>query len=197
MSPEEYKKFLDFYRDAFKKYGDSAQSLHWIDEKSQNIRFEIFNKIADLNGKNILDVGCGLGDFYKFFIAKNIQVDYTGIDIVPDFINRAKEKFPGTKFRVENILSTVGTYDYVFASGALNFTVSDSKNYYFSIIKKMFDCSKYGLAFNMLNKNVQETNEIYYSFDIDEVKAYCETLTKNIMIISDYVPWDFTVYMYK
>src|ERR1035437_4210533 len=139
MIPVDEKRFFDFYKEALSLYGNDVKSLHWIDDKSQNIRFEIFNKIADLNNnlskKSALDVGCGFGDLYKFFISQHIEVDYTGIDIIPDFISRAKEKFPEAKFRVEDIFSTNEKYDYIFASGSLNFTVTDSKNYYFSMIK--------------------------------------------------------------
>lgn len=197
MNDDDQKRLRDFYEDALKTYGTDPRSVHWASEESQKVRFEVLNKVADLSGKRILDVGCGLGDLYKFFITKEILVNYTGIDIVPAFIDRARERFPGATFRVADIFSVNEQYDYVLASGALNFAVADSKEYYFAIIKKMFECSQRGLAFNMLNRAEHANDETYVSYDIDEVVAYCKTLTDNVVVVADYLPWDFTVYMYK
>ncbi|HAT68580.1 MAG: hypothetical protein A2481_02555 [Candidatus Yonathbacteria bacterium RIFOXYC2_FULL_47_9] len=197
MHNDDQKRILNFYEDALRIYGNDARSVHWSNEETQSVRFDALCKVADLTNKSVLDVGCGLGDLYKFFISKQITVDYAGIDIVPAFIERAQERFPNASFRAADIFSVNEEYDYVLASGALNFTVSNSKEYYFSMIKKMFDCSKKGLAFNMLNKAEHSNDETYVSYDIDEVTAYCKTLTNDVIVVSDYLPWDFTVYMYK
>lgn len=197
MHDDDKKRILGFYEDALKKYGTDVRSVHWSNEETQKVRFEVLNKVANLSGKRVLDAGCGLGDLYKFFIAKEIPVDYTGIDIVPAFIDRARERFPDATFRVADIFSMNDQYDYVLASGALNFAVADSKEYYFSMIKKMFDCATLGLAFNMLNKVEHSNDETYVSYDIDEVVAYCKMLTDKVVVVADYLPWDFTVYMYK
>lgn len=197
MNEDDKKRIFDFYEGALKRYGTDPRSVHWAEEETQKVRFEILNNIADLRDKRILDVGCGLGDLYKFFITKEIHVDYTGIDIIPDFIARAQERFPDAVFKTTDIFSVNEQYDYVLASGALNFAVADSKEYYFSMIKKMFECSKNGLAFNMLNKAEHSNDETYSSYDIGEVVAYCKTLTDKVAVVTDYLPWDFTIYMCK
>lgn len=197
MHEDDQKRIRDFYEGALETYGTDPRSVHWASEESQKIRFEVLNKIADLNGKRVLDVGCGLGDLYKFFITKEIPVEYAGIDIVPIFVARAQERFPDATFRVADIFSVNEQYDYVLASGALNFAVVDSKEYYFSMIKKMLECAASGLAFNMLNKAEHSNDETYVSYDIDEVVAYCKTLTDKVVVLADYLPWDFTIYMYK
>lgn len=197
MHDDDHKRILNFYEDALQVYGNDARSVHWSNKETQSVRFDALCKVADLNNKSVLDVGCGLGDLYKFFISKQIAVDYTGIDIVPVFVERARARFPDTDFRVADISVLNEQYDYVLASGVLNLTVADSKNYYFSLIKKMFECSKKGLAFNMLNKAEHSNDETYVSYDIDEVTAYCKTLTDKVVVVTGYLPWDFTVYMYK
>lgn len=197
MHDDDKNRILGFYKSALKTYGTDPRSVHWAGEETQKVRFEVLSKIADLRGKRVLDVGCGLGDLYKFFITKEISVDYTGIDIVPAFIARARERFPDAVFKIEDIFSLNEQYDYVLASGALNFAVAGGKEYYFSMIKKMFECAQGGLAFNMLNSAEHSNDETYISYDIDEVVAYCKTLTDNVVIVTDYLPWDFTIYMYK
>ena len=197
MTPEEKQRLINYYENSLKEYGDNAQAVHWLNHNTQEIRFEILSKIADLNNKKILDVGCGLGDLYKFLISKNINTEYSGIDIVPEFIAKAQKHFPNLKFQIKDISDINEEYDYILASGVFSFNVEDSKNYYFSLIKRIFEHAKYGFAFNMLNSVAHNTDETYFAYDVNEVLAYCKTLTENVKIVSDYLPQDFTVYMYK
>lgn len=55
-------------------------------------------------GGKVLDVGCGYGRVIDFLPDK--VTDYTGIDISPDFIKRAKEKYPKHKFVLGDIRET-------------------------------------------------------------------------------------------
>lgn len=197
MNIEDKKRILSFYEDSFAKYGNDPRSIHWSGEISQNVRFEILNNIASLSGMSVLDVGCGLGDLYKFFISKQIPVDYTGIDIVPSFIERARERFPEAEFEVRDAINLKKDFDYIFASGTLNLTIENSKEYYFDVIEKMFAHSKHGLAFNMLDFSSHPTDETYVSFSVDEVVAYCKTISNNVVVTRGYLPQDFTVYMYR
>jgi len=56
--------------------------------------------LADLNfeGKTILDVSCGFGDIIPLIAKKAKKINYTGVDIVPEFIQVAKEKYPRHRF---------------------------------------------------------------------------------------------------
>lgn len=198
MSTHDPKEILDFYEDSFSKYGTDARSVHWSGEISQTARFQVLANIAPLENKRILDAGCGLGDLYKFFLTKKIEVDYFGIDIMPAFIARAKERFPEAHFELGDIASIQEQYDYIFASGALTIAADYAdKDYYFEMIRVMFEHAKEGIAFNMLNQATYQGDKTYISYDIDEVTEYCKTLTDHVVVVSDYLPQDFTVYMYK
>ncbi|MFA5997446.1 MAG: class I SAM-dependent methyltransferase [Candidatus Paceibacterota bacterium] len=197
MNIDDKKKITAFYEDVYAKYGTDARSVHWADEHNQLVRFETLSKIANLSGKSVLDVGCGLGDLYKYFVSHSIPVDYSGIDIVPTFIDRARERFPDGRFLCGDAETLNTEYDYVLASGVLSFVIPNDKEHYFAMIKKMFDHAKEGLAFNMLNETAHPSDDTYLSYNIDEVAKYCKTLSPRVVVVSDYLPWDFTVYMYK
>ena len=48
----------------------------------------------ELNGsETVLDVGCGLGDFYRWLNTKHNNINYTGIDITTSMIDIAKSGF--------------------------------------------------------------------------------------------------------
>ncbi len=57
---------------------------------------KIANELEELQGKRVLDIGCGTGNLAKWFRFK----DYTGIDPNKSYIQKAKEKFPELEFRV-------------------------------------------------------------------------------------------------
>lgn len=197
MNHDDKKRIVDFYENALAQYGNDARSVHWADTHSQEIRFEILNKIAPLENKCVLDVGCGLGDLYKFFAAKKIAADYSGIDIVPAFIEKARMRFPGASFLCGDAETVQKNYDYIFASGVLSFAVSGGKEHYFEMIKLLFEHAKEGLAFNMLKAGEHVSNDTFITYDPQEVVNYCKTLSPHVELVEGYLPWDFTIYMYK
>src|SRR5438874_1278671 len=119
MNETDKGRLLEFYEDSLQQYGDhDARSVHWTDERNQRVRFEILLCVTHLNGKTVLDVGCGLGDLYKLLKEKDISVNYTGIDIVPDFISKAQEHYPEAIFKCQDIFDIEETCDVIIASGA-------------------------------------------------------------------------------
>jgi ubiquinone/menaquinone biosynthesis C-methylase UbiE len=66
--------------------------------KSGLTRYEsVFNKL-DKN-LDILEVGCGLGDFYGYLKERNFEMkSYKGFDLSPKLIEMAKSKFPETEW---------------------------------------------------------------------------------------------------
>jgi SAM-dependent methyltransferase len=197
LGDRDSRRIREFYGEAFARHGVDPKSLHWINSYNQRRRFEVLAAAGDLRGASILDVGCGLGDFLEFLKERGIDADYTGIDIVPQFIEAARSRFPDGKFLLENILEMVGEFDYVLASGAMSFRVEDNENYYFEVIKRMFDLSRRAAAFNMLDRRAHEETDIYAVYDPREIALFCETIARRIDVAIDYMPDDFTVYMYK
>lgn len=64
------------YQKSLAKYGKSFKALRWTKKDAQAERFEQLLADVDLNGKNILDFGCGMGDIVPF-IKKDLKVSNT------------------------------------------------------------------------------------------------------------------------
>ncbi len=62
------------------------------------IRLELPQLIESLQIKSIVDVPCG--DFLWFSKIDLIDIDYLGLDIVPDLISQLKLEYPNQKFQV-------------------------------------------------------------------------------------------------
>jgi SAM-dependent methyltransferase len=86
----------------------SLEATHPADRRS------IADWVAPLVGP-VLDVGCAPGHWTKFLADRGAAVE--GIDLVPWFIEQARESFPGIPFRVAPLMSP-GVPD-GYASGIL------------------------------------------------------------------------------
>lgn len=197
LSPEDKKRIIDYYRQHLAKHGMySAQALSWIDENSQIIRFQALVEVGDLSGQSILDVGSGLGDLYAFLGQRFKNFRYQGIDLVPDLVQKAREKYPGVDFKNIDIMDFKGKYDYVLSSGAFSFKVQNHKEFYFEMIKKLFSLAKKGVAFNMLNRKGHVDDDLFAAYDLNEVRDFCQKLTPKVKINHQYSIQDFTVFLY-
>jgi hypothetical protein len=105
---EEEIKTVERYGDLFKAHGQSHLALDWGSVEGQKLRFKILSEISDLNGKKILDIGCGLADFSRWFKENDIEVEYTGLDITPRIIKECKNIYPDLEFLQGSILYLYG-----------------------------------------------------------------------------------------
>src|SRR3954463_14352811 len=83
--------------------------------RAQRMRFETFLLEHDLAGKTILDVGCGVGDFWAHLRRRQIDCEYLGIDLSPEMVRRSQERFPEATFEARDLLawSPAQPFDYV------------------------------------------------------------------------------------
>src|SRR5206468_1241171 len=88
------------YRDAFARYGESPKSLHWWDYPSMATRFRQLVLDLDIEGKTVLDAGCGMGDLLPFLYMKADNFRYLGVDVNPEFIEIARKRYEGHRFEV-------------------------------------------------------------------------------------------------
>jgi SAM-dependent methyltransferase len=76
--------------------------------------------LGGLVGKNILDAGCGLGDYAAGFYDRGAHV--TGIDISPDMIRNARDRNANVDFQVMDMLDIPDEWDNLY-DGILCITV--------------------------------------------------------------------------
>lgn len=191
-------RIIDFYLGHLKKNGvESAQTLNWTNKRNQLLRFNALARIGNLENASILDVGSGLGDLYGYLSAQKLSFRYYGIDIVPEFISLAKQKYPQGNFGSEDIFSMGQKYDYVLASGSLSFTVANNDVFYQQMIKKMYELANIGLGFNMLDVHYYTPDAIYAVYDPEKIADFCKTFATKTYLIRGYVEGDFTIFLYK
>lgn len=179
------------------KSDDDPILLGWRDRDSQTSRFNVFTEECVTDGDRVLDFGCGLSDLYKYLLDKGINVEYTGIDIMPDFIKKSKDRF-GDEIKIlnTNILYFFEEFEWVFTSGT--FSVGFTMDSVLEHVKHFLSISKKGVCFNLLNKDTF-SGDVQVAFNPDEVKnVLTESLDDvDIKVIEGYYPDDFTIVINK
>src|SRR6266446_2706682 len=130
MNPQVREMMVADYRGRFHKYGDAPEAVG-MSADGQRFRFQKLMEIGDLRNRRVLDLGCGIGDFYPFLIEKFGQLDYTGIDLVPEMVAFAAQKYPGARFLCRDISkdAVAESFDYVLASVVFNNAMPDCDAY--------------------------------------------------------------------
>ncbi len=193
---------LKHYQRNFKKFGVDPKALSWGSRGAAHQRFRQMWAEIDFNNKSVLDVGCGFGEMAKFLHKRYKNVKYTGVDIVPEFIEEARKAHPYYNFETRDYFNNPinAQFDVVMASGTLNSYLGD-KNISFrkNAIKVMFEHSKKVCVFNMLGGHpaleTLEGSNVWYA-DSLEILDYCMSLTRRVILRANYHPTDFTIFMF-
>lgn len=199
---EDKKIISDYYGRKIEKYKNGPEIVGWS-KRGQLIRFEILSEIGDLKNKKILDIGCGLGDFYEFLTKnKGIKLKgYLGIDANPILIERAKRKYPKANFEVRDLLKNPikNRFDYVFESGIFGVETPNWQDMTKQLLIRMFDACKIGVAANFLSDSIpfKKTSGIHYENPSNVLDFVGKNLSSRTILKHDYLPHDFTIYIYK
>ncbi len=185
---------IDAYRRLAALPGD-AQRVGWPARWVQLLAFEMLAGIADLHSADVLDVGCGLGDFYAYLAARGGVGTYRGVDLSPDFVAEAQARYPGASFAVADVLAEgVEPADYVFASGLFDVRTPDSPAMLRAVLRRLFALARCGLAWNIfLDPPMPEQ----YSEPLGALAGFCAALTPYVVARTDYNLNHATFYLYR
>lgn len=190
---------INLYQSLLTEHGNSFRSLDWGSRESQIKRFEILADIGVSAGDSLLDVGCGLADLYEWLQKNKPGVNYSGIDITPEMVTRAKARFPDVDLSNATIFDPKYSgklYDYVVASGIFFFRKENPMDYMVRVINSMFRISRKGIAFNSLSAWAKDRTDGEFLADPYDVIEYCRTLSPYVKIRHDYHPSDFSIFLY-
>lgn len=208
---------IDYFERLLAQHGPNYKALDWNSQDSQRLRYKILKEIfvygRKASGLALLDIGCGLGDFYGFLKAEGLltrhRINYTGYDISPKLLEAAKKKYPDAKFELKDILEDRRIYkcDYLFCSGIFNIRTTeeaDHLDFVKEMLFRLYDLASFGVAVNFLSEGalpISDPEELksgrYYYFKPEEILNFCRYVCGRFIIRHDYHPGDFTVYLLK
>ena len=193
----------DHYKKLLTEHGDSHLSAQYSSVRSQEARFAQLLRCGDIEGKKILDFGCGTATLAGFIKKSGIKCDYTGYDFVEEFYPIAQEKYPDARFIKENQIEKE-TFDFNFISGVFNNLHSNNQKFYQETVAALFKSASQCVAFNMMSAYVDYRDEGLFYIYPEQVFTYCKkNITPFVTIVNDYqltegvIPFEFACFLYK
>ncbi|MHC4218242.1 MAG: class I SAM-dependent methyltransferase [Planctomycetota bacterium] len=149
------KAYLQPYREAVERFGAGFRATLWNDPEAQALRFDVMIGLADLEGRTVLDVGCGHGDFAARLLERRVPfARYVGVDAVRELVEAAGarrldrcEFACGDAVADPSVLRS-GEPDFVCISGTLNTMDEDTAR---SLVAGAFAAATRAVVFNFLS----------------------------------------------
>ena len=109
----------------------------FLDKEAANMLWGSFLDIVkELNIKNLLDIGCGGGDFY--LMVKTADIDVKGVDLSPSQVKRAKKK--GCDCENKNICDMKEKFEAATAIfDVINYMDKKELKIFFSCVEKVVE----------------------------------------------------------
>lgn len=201
------KKLQLHYAKLFSLHGPSPLGVDWgNDEAKALLRYEkMLNVLNKFQQKpSMMDVGCGYGGLYQYALSKNIDINYTGIDVADNMVNWAISNLPSANFICADVLAFEfrEAFDYVVCNGILTQKLSipalQMDEFAAQLIRRLFSLCRIGIAFNVMSTKVNYfSNNLYYR-NPAELLAWClAEISPHIRIDHGYPLFEYTVYLYR
>ncbi len=196
MPDDDREAYLAPYLDAAAEYGAGFSTLLWASPQTQRARFEAIRRAYDLEGRRVLDAGCGRADFLIYLLEHGVRPsEYIGVEAVEP-LARAAEAHGLSRARIVRAdfvrnpgCLAVGADAIVF-SGALN-TVDDAT--FFVTLRHALFASGDACVFNFLSSNHLAGRSYLFWRSPADVKAFLDGLGAQVEVHRGYLTGDCTI----
>lgn len=184
------------YAPLVKQHGATHRAVDWGSPHGQDTRFRVLLEGQQQPATRLLDVGCGVGHLVDLLKNQAFKGSYLGLDLVPEMVQAAHVRHPEWDFREEPMGSAGAAFrpDYVVGSGL--FTFADQQRLE-QTVEAMFMLTSRVVAFNTLSVWGDRPTTGEFCADPAGVVEFCRNLTRRVVLRHDYLPHDFTIYLYK
>ncbi|PKL33839.1 MAG: hypothetical protein CVV40_00325 [Planctomycetes bacterium HGW-Planctomycetes-2] len=84
-------EYLKPYLEAAREFGPSFEATLWLSREKQRERFAVIAEMAELEGRLVVDAGCGLGDFAAYLAEVGVKVGgFVGLEGVESVVREAR-----------------------------------------------------------------------------------------------------------
>jgi len=199
LTPESKEALAANYRNLLREHRCSPEATQ-MSAEGQAFRFEKLAEIGDLSDHTVLDLGCGIGDFFPVLSQHHPDVQYTGLDILPEMIDCARTRFSGVEFLSRDILQDGldREFDYVLISAMFNNDIPDGTGFLKQMVAAAFAKCRIGLGFNFISNRVNFSSPGMAYHDPMEVLGFCiDQLSRKVNLHHHYARCDVSVFVYR
>ena len=191
-----------YYAAKLEAHGSTSQGVDWNGIESHERRHRQFLYLLKGNpDASVIDLGCGFGDFLRFLRAEGYRGSFTGYDIAPSMIEKARQihgESEDHRWRVGAVPAE--SADFAIASGIFNvkgdFPNESWSRYVLQTIDILSQAGRHGFAFNMLSTSSDPDRRrpnLYYADPVDMLAHCLARYGRSIALLQDYGLYEFTV----
>lgn len=185
------------YTNLYSQHGDSPESV-MIPRDNQSVRYDAVSKLLPNGSRfSFLDYGCGLGHQKRYFMENGFKnVEYTGVDINPEFLEFCRRTYPDSSFlsRDDFLLASDG-YDYVSFIGTFNLLYTeetDHEDFIFSELASLWKSTRRAMFMNFMSTAVDFTQEGSHHQDLGSLYEFvANNLSRRILVESRFLPYEY------
>jgi SAM-dependent methyltransferase len=198
------KRILGHYEPRIRPSRASYDILDWASASSQRARFEVLADNVALDGKSLLDVGCGLGDLWGFLKERGTEADYTGVDLSEKMLMEARRRYPQGSFVCADIFDAGQaaplpreSYDVVYCSGVFNLNLGNNEGFLPGAVGRLMALASQTLVFNLLHVRARGGDANYAYYDPNQVIQAVSRPGWEMQVLDRYLHNDFTVICHR
>ena len=179
--------------------GTDLEKLAWSHERTQRMRFEAFLLEHEVDGRSVLDLGCGLGDFYAHLRRRGLAVTYTGFDLSRQMVRLCRARYPEAAFEQGNILEyePAHRFDFTVAFGIHNIRVTAGREILELVTGRQFALARIAAHVSLLTDRASGFAPEIQAWRAEEVLAMALRITPHVVLRHDYLHNDFSVTLYQ
>lgn len=194
-------ELASMYDNRVKSTKNSWESCGWGSEDEQYGRYLVVGSKIHQNA-SVLDVGCGEADFGNELKRRDITSDYTGIEISPLMLERAKVKCPHGKFENVGLMDYMGgSREIVTAIGTFNVNMGvDQYRYLYEQLKRCFELCHVGACatISINNQGVDiPSDSVVYWYDEKKVFEVVREISPYYILNTASAAMEMLVWIYK
>jgi SAM-dependent methyltransferase len=201
VSRDDLQKGLDqtraYWEARAKAPGNDLDKQEWSHKRTQRMRFEAFLLQHDLNGKSVLDVGCGLGDFYAHLQQRRIDARYVGYDLAEGMIEHCRERYPDQHFESGDFFETLsGRFDYTVAFGIHNVRVDSGRQILEMVTRRQYQLARIAAYVSLLTDRYIHFAPHLQAWHPEELLSLALQITPYVSLQHNYLHNDFSITLY-
>lgn len=202
MREADRQKVVGHYEQRLDRHGYSTQALGWSKAGRHDLRFRVLAAPALAEPESsVLDVGCGFADLYQFLRGQGWRGRYLGIDLVPGFLEIARQRHPGIEVRqadISELADLPRKFDYVIASGIFEFQMAqqDTAQYVAAALGNMFRAAGKLACADFMTSYVDFQHPGAWHCNPGWALAQGKKLSRRVALRHDYLPFEFALFIY-
>ncbi len=200
LDREDAMRVVQGYRLRIAKYGATFESLNSGSLEKQKIRHQVHASSLVGVCPLVLDVGCGLADFYRYLKDQGYPCSYTGYDIVPEYIAECRRRYPEADFQLRDVFreDINGVYDTIVMSQLLNnrYQKSDNLEVMKTALSLAFSHTRTSVSVDMMSTYVDFQNPDLFYYSPEAIFKFAKSLTRRIVLRHDYRRFEFCVQLF-